>query len=283
MSDSSDASAEQHLLWPETPPPVEPFLKWAGGKRSLLTELLPRFPRSFSRYYEPFVGGGAVLLALAPVRAIASDQNTWLIDTFEAVRDHTDAVVEELVALPNTKEDFLRIRSRDPSDLSLPARAAQFIYLNKTCFRGLFRVNRKGRFNVPYGAYDRRTHDPAHLAGVAHALRGTTFRHADFEEGLRGITRRDFAYLDPPYVKLGGHSDFNRYTDRPFTADDHARLADLCRHLRKRGIPFLVSQSDTEPVRRLFEGFTMTRIDARREINLNASKRSIGELIISGT
>lgn len=260
--------------------PVRPFIKWAGGKQALVAELVARFPARFDRYFEPFLGGGAVFFSLRPGRAVLADHNRWLLDTYRAVRWSWRRVVAELDALPNTRRDYLEIRARDPWSLDLAGRAAQFIYLNKTCFRGLYRVNRDGRFNVPYGEYDRRTHDPDHLRSAAGALRGVELRCGDFEQALKDVTRRDFVYLDPPYVKFGGHADFNRYTETQFREDDHRRLADLCRHLARRGVQWAVSQSDTDLVRRLFDGFPMERIAARREINLDSSRRNVAELVI---
>ena len=259
---------------------VRPFIKWAGGKQALVPNLLTRFPKRFDRYFEPFLGGGSVFLSLRPANAVLADHNRWLFDTYRAVRWSWRRVVAELEALPNTRRDYLAIRARDPWSLDLAGRAAQFIYLNKTGFRGLFRVNRDGRFNVPYGAYDRRTHDPDQLRDVARALRGVTLRCGDFQSALAGVTPRDFVYLDPPYVKQGGHADFNRYTENQFREQDHERLADTCRHLAKRGVRWLLSQSDTDLVRRLFDGFPMERIAARREINLNSRRWDVAELLI---
>lgn len=261
--------------------PLRPFIKWAGGKQALLPTILKRFPASFDRYFEPFLGGGAVFLGVRPKAAVIADHNRWLIDTYRAVRRSTGRVIAALGQLENTREAYLEIRAREPWQLGLAERAAQFIYLNKTGFRGLFRVNRKGQFNVPYGAYDRRTHSPDHLRAVGRALRGVDLRCGDFEAGLRGVRRTDFVYLDPPYVKLGGYSDFNRYTENQFTEDDHRRLADHVKHLDKKGVRWLLSQSDTELVREIFDGFVIERVTARREINLNSSKRDVGEVLVS--
>jgi len=260
---------------------LRPFIKWAGGKQALVPEVLRRVPPITGRYFEPFLGGGSVFLALRPRRAVLGDANRWLLDTYRAVRWSARRVSEALETLPNTKADYLRIRARDPWSLDLASRAAQFIYLNKTGFRGLFRVNRDGGFNVPYGAYRRRTHDPDHLRQVGAALRGVDIRHGDFEDVLRDVGTRDFVYLDPPYVKLGGHADFNRYTEARFEEEDHRRLARLCGALARRGVRWMVSQSDTPLVRELFDGFSMERVTARREINLNSRRRDVHELIIT--
>src|ERR1041385_887906 len=189
-----------------------PFVKWAGGKQGIAAHLVGMFPREYGRYVEPFLGGGSVLFAARPGCAVCGDLNDWLIDYYTAIRDDWRAVAAVLETLPNTKDDYLRIRAIRPDGLDTRHRAAHFIYLNKTCFRGLFRVNRHGQFNVPYGEYDRRYYDPDELASVADALTNIDFRAGDFERTLDGISDGDFAYLDPPYYKLGGYSDFNRYT-----------------------------------------------------------------------
>lgn len=260
---------------------ARPILKWAGGKQALAERLVEAFPARFERYFEPFVGGASVFLALQPHRAVLCDRNAWLVETYRAVRDHAGDVARELRALRNTREDFLRIRALDPGSQPPARRAAHLVYLNKTCFRGLFRVNRAGRFNVPYGAYERRYFDPRNLERFAAGLAGVELRCGDFEDGLAGITSRDFAYLDPPYHKLGGYSDFNRYTDLPFAEEDHERLAAACRALDRCSVRWAVTQSDTALVRRLFAGFRITRIAARREINLASTRRDIVELLIS--
>ncbi len=228
---------------------AEPFIKWAGGKQALVSQLVPNFPKAFHRYYEPFIGGGSVFFATLQPRAVISDQNEWLIDTYEAIRDDWETVASNLDKLPNTKDDYLRIRAIAPGALDLAARAAQFIYLNKTCFRGLFRVNQKGQFNVPYGAYERRYYDPQNLAAASLALSGVTILRGDYEGAVIGACEGDFVYFDPPYYKLGGYSDFNRYTAGQFREKDHVRLAALCNELNERGVKWAVSNSDTTFIR----------------------------------
>lgn len=260
---------------------ASPILKWAGGKQGIATRLIDLFPTGFDRYFEPFVGGGSVLFAFGPRKAAVGDANEWLIDTYEAVREDYTQVANILDSLKNTKEEYLRLRSILPATLPLFQRAAHLIYLNKTCFRGLFRVNRQGQFNVPYGQYTRRYYDPANLRAVAEALRGVEFRRGDFEMCLRGVTDRDFVYMDPPYHKLGGYSDFNRYTRDKFRDNDQFRLAALCRELDLRGVRWAVSNSDTPFVRDLFEGYHLTAVENRREINLDSRNRNITELLVT--
>ncbi len=260
---------------------AKPIVKWAGGKQGLADRLVRCFPTTFSRYYEPFIGGASILLLLQPERAVIGDMNDWLIDTYTAIRDDYEEVARHLDTLVNTKEEFARIRAVRPETLPLCQRAAHLIYLNKTCFRGLFRVNQKGQFNVPYGAYDRRYYDPDNLATVAKSLESVEIRNTDFELCLADAGPDDFLYLDPPYHKQGGYSDFDRYTKWRFRENDHVRLAALCRELDERGVRWAVSNSDTPFVRTLFDGFKVADIANRREINLDAANRDINELLIT--
>lgn len=259
---------------------AEPFIKWAGGKQALLSQILPHFPKSYDRYFEPFIGGGAVFFSINHPKAKINDENEWLIDTYTAVRDNYLGVARELDNLPNTKEDFLKIRAINPFSVSLEKRAAYFIYLNKTCFRGLFRVNKKGQFNVPYGEYQRRYYSLENLRAVSRALKNADFSVGDFEKSLIGITSNDFVYFDPPYFKLGGYSDFNRYTAGQFREPEHLRLASLCNELDAQDIKWAVSNSDTPFIREIFKGYRFERIQARREINLKSQDRDICELLI---
>lgn len=256
-------------------------MKWAGGKQAIAQRIIEHFPPTFSRYYEPFIGGGAIFFELTPPRAVIGDGNDWLVDTYEAVRDDWSAVARALDGMRNTREEFLRVREVAPETLTPTERAAQFIYLNKTCFRGLFRVNQKGRFNVPYGAYDRRYYDADELRDAAAALRGVDIRRGDFELSLDGVTAGDFVYFDPPYYKLGGYSDFNRYTSAQFREGDHMRLAALCRELDARGVRWALSNSDTAFVRALYAGFRIVEIEARREINLESTRRDVREVLVT--
>jgi len=259
---------------------AEPFIKWAGGKQALLSQLLPHFPETFSRYYEPFVGGGAVFFSTRHPRAVIADHNEWLVDTYEAIRDSWQAVAEKLNQLANTKSDFMRIRAISPKSLTRVESAAHFIFLNKTCFRGLFRVNKKGDFNVPYGGYDRRYYSPENLAAAADALSGVIIRKGDFEGAIVGASRDDFCYFDPPYYKLGGYADFNRYTAGQFRENDHVRLASVCNELTERGVKWALSNSDTAFIRALFKPYRKIPVNARREINLNSQRRDVSELLI---
>jgi DNA adenine methylase len=260
---------------------ASPLLKWAGGKQGIADVLVRLFPSTFERYFEPFVGGGSVLFCLRPSKAVIGDANEWLLDTYEAIRADSLQVVKILDGLVNTKEEYMRIRKVRHTTLPLVQRAAHLIYLNKTCFRGLFRVNRQGQFNVPYGQYDRRYYDLENVRAAAEQLKEVEIRRGDFELCLHDVNKRDFVYLDPPYYKLGGYSDFNRYTKDQFRENEHVRLAALCRELDLSGVSWAVSNSDTDFVRKLFDGYHFTTIENRREINLNSADRDITELLIT--
>lgn len=265
---------------PENVEKASPFIKWAGGKQALLPQILPHFPKKISRYIEPFIGGGAVFFSLEQQQAIISDQNEWLVDTYKAIRDDWKSVAKALDKLPNTKNHFLKIRAIPPSSVDITTRAAYFIYLNKTCFRGLFRVNQKGCFNVPYGEYDRRYYDPKNLEAASIALTNTTISLGDFEQAIIGSKKGDFFYFDPPYYKLGGYSDFNRYTSGQFREPEQVRLASLCNELTNCGIKWALSNSETPFIKSLYKPYRMIKINARREINLKSENRNVAELLI---
>lgn len=259
---------------------AEPILKWAGGKQIISRTLVEYFPRTYSRYFEPFVGGCSVALESGASTGVLNDQNEWLIDTYEAIRSDWRAVAGVLDTLKNTEEEYYRIRALDPKAMDLYRRGAMLIYLNKTCFRGLFRVNKQNQFNVPYGRYDRRYYDPANLAAFAEFLRNFELRVGDFEVALADATSNDFVYLDPPYHRIGGYSDFNRYTSGKFKEIDHLRLRNVCKELHERGIRWVQSNSSTKFIRELYREFEIYEVTNRREINLNSQSRTITELVI---
>lgn len=272
---------EQLALLENSITTAKPFIKWAGGKQALTRQLLHYFPTDFDTYYEPFIGGGSIFFGITAKKAIIADYNIWLVDTYNAIKTNWGEVATILDSLPNDKESYLQIRAIIPETLSLYERAAHFIYLNKTCFRGLFRVNRKGMFNVPYGEYDRRYYDPVNLRNASIRLNDAIIRQGDFELNIYGASPNDFIYFDPPYYKLGGHSDFNRYTGQQFRENDQIRLAALCVELDQNGIRWALSNSNTDFIKRLYDDFNFHEIDARREINLNSKSRNIKEFLIT--
>ena len=250
-----------------------PLLKWPGGKRGLLSKILPLVPTSFNRYFEPFFGGGAVFFALQPGQAYISDNNTELIHAYLQVRDRPESVVRELDKLCNSKEDYYRIRSEVPR--SSAARAARFIYLVTLAFNGIYRVNLKGVFNVPYGY---KTHlapcDPGKIRESSAALRNATIRAQDFEEALRHAEYGDLIYLDPPYTVTHGNNGFVKYNAKIFSWEDQIRLARVARELVQKGCTVLVSNADHNSIRKLYPNFSEARLERGSIIAASSEYRS---------
>jgi DNA adenine methylase len=263
-----------------------PFLKWAGGKGQLQDLILRRLPLRIACYFEPFVGGGAIFFALAAQkrfrRAVLADRNAPLIDCYRAVRDEVESVIRELRKHRYEKEYFYEVRAIDPETLDLAARAARIIFLNRTCFNGLYRVNRSGRFNVPFGRYVNPTLCNAEgLRAASAALQGVELVTADFEEVLASARPGDAVYFDPPYFPLSATSSFTAYDPYPFRAEDHRRLARVHRSLGERGVFALLSNSDCPFTRALFEGLPVETVRASRAINSVATRRKkISELLV---
>lgn len=269
-------------ILPEERAPATPFLKWVGGKTSLLPELLKHIPARLRRYHEPFLGGGALFFAVRPRRALLNDNNPELVHCYEQVRDDVYGVLDALARHVYERSHFESVRALEPLRLAPAERAARFIYLNKTCFNGLWRVNRAGRFNVPFGRYKNpRFADPASLITASHALRGVQIRHAPFEEALAKASPGDFVYLDPPYDPVSPTASFASYTAGGFTWEDQKRLAHACVVLNRRGVRFLLSNSATERIRALYTGFEQRLVRAPRFINSKADGRGhVDELLV---
>lgn len=265
---------------------LAPFLKWAGGKRGLLPRLRPLIPRTIETYYEPFVGGGALFFELARVRrfrkAKLADRNEELIQCYAAIKRDYEQVVRALEAHRYERKAFYAVREQDPTKLTDPMRAARTIYLNQCGFNGLYRVNKSGRFNVPFGNHRNPSFvRPELLKSVAAALQNAELMVGDFEQAVDGATPADFVYFDPPYVPLSATSSFTAYARDGFDAVDQGRLANLLRRLGKSGVPALLSNSDCPVTRELYRGLRPKAVDARRAINSNAAKRGpVSELIV---
>ena len=264
------------------PVPATPFVKWAGGKTSLLPELLKHVPDRLRRYHEPFVGGGALFFAVAPRRAVLSDANGELIHCWRQVRDDVHGVLDALAGHAYERSRFEAVRALDPLRLPPAQRAARFIYLNKTCFNGLWRVNRAGRFNVPFGRYRNPTfYDPGLLLRASQALRGVQIFRAPFESSLQRALPGDFVYLDPPYDPVSLTSSFTSYTRDAFTWEDQKRLAAGCAALDRRGVRFLLSNSATPRIRALYRGFEQRVVRAPRHISCKGEGRGrVEELLV---
>lgn len=260
-----------------------PFLKWAGGKRALVPTLTALMPPSYGAYYEPFVGGGAVFFALGPARAFLNDANEELITCYAAVRDRVDDVLAALAGHVNTPEHFDRVRAQRPADLDDVARAARLIFLNRTCFNGLYRVNRRGEFNTPYGRYRNPTLVPERsLRAASAALQGVTLTAGGYRDACATASSGDLVYLDPPYVPAGGHADFRRYHRDQFREDDHEDLARLFKELDARGCHVRLSNAHTPFVLDLYADWTIHEIESRRAINSNGSRRGpVREVLVA--
>ena len=274
---------------------MKPIIKWVGGKSQLaktIKEMLP--PANINTYYEPFFGGGAVLLDLDPTtykEAVVSDINPCLINMYTQVRDNVEEVIELLDFLDMAHEQvadkkayYYRVRRLFNSDLNnedAAAQAARFIYLNKHCFNGLYRVNKKGEFNVPFnGKEDGGSFDTKHLREVSNRFKDVTFKLCDFEETVKDATTGDFVFFDSPYAPLTPTS-FTDYTKEGFSYDDHVRLAKLFKELTDRGVYCMLTNHDTELIRELYKDYNIKVVDVRRSINRNGSGRKGAEVIIT--
>lgn len=263
-----------------------PIVKWVGGKRQLMFELLKNMPENYNRYFEPFIGGGALFFELQPDNAYISDMNEELINLYQVVRDNVDELVADLQKHDISKEYFMEIRNIDRTEeyenLSDIQKASRFIYLNRTCFNGMYRVNSKGEFNVPFGHYKNpRILDENNLINCSNLLQRTEIKHADFSEILKKVKKDDFVYFDPPYVPLSETSSFTSYTKDGFDMDMQFKLRDVCDELDTMGVKFLLSNSDTKLVNELYENYNIKKVFASRQINANADGRGkITEVLV---
>ena len=264
-----------------------PFVKWAGGKRQLLSSLLELVPARVSgTYREPFIGGGAVFFALAAEgrirRAVLSDVNRELIDAYTSVRDQPEELISALREHRNEKAHYYRVRATEVERLSPLERAARFIFLNRCGYNGLYRVNASGKFNVPFGRYANPTIcDARNLRAASRALQEVELRCGDFD-GVSEAGKNDFVYFDPPYVPLTRTASFTSYASGGFGQSEQERLRDLALRLKKRGVRVLLSNSATPIVHELYgKGFETKPVHARRMVNCRPSGRGgVRELLI---
>jgi DNA adenine methylase len=267
-------------------PPVipRPFLKWAGGKGRLIQQYIHYFPDEFKTYYEPFLGGGAIFFYLLPNRAVLADINPALANVYRCIRDDVEAVIVLLSQYQqrHSKDHYYQIRS-NPGSTQIE-KAAQLIYLNKTCFNGLYRENSKGEFNVPFGQYKNpRVCHPDLLRSAAIALQSADIKVQAFEVILdHAKTAQDFVYFDPPYHPISPTSDFTAYSRHRFDQHDQRRLRDTFLELAQRGVKVMLSNSDCPFVRELYQDFQIHSIEAIRAINCNAKRRGkIMEVLVT--
>ena len=272
----------------------KPFVKWAGGKRQILDKLKKYIPDEFNTYYEPFVGGGALLFELSPKSAVINDSNKELMNVYECIKDSKkfDAMCRELNMheREHSEEYYYSIRNLDRDKKKFNKlvdfkRAARTIYLNKACFNGLYRVNSKNEFNVPFGKKTKvNTYEGSNLITVSNYLSNTDYQikilSVDFEESVKDAKKGDFVYFDPPYDS--DTSTFNSYTENGFGKDEQERLAKVYKDLDSRGCYVMLSNHNTTLINELYKDYNIHVIEAKRNINANGKKRGkVEEVIIT--
>lgn len=268
---------------------VAPVLKWVGGKRQLLDTLEPLLPSKISSYCEPFVGGGALLFSIQPRIAYINDINSDLINVYTVIRDNVDELIAYLMTFKNESEYFYSVRDWDRNKesyikLSNIEKAARIIYLNKTCYNGLFRVNNAGEFNTPFGNYKNPNIVNAPVLRAVSSYLNTAqiiMTSEDYKKILKDITKHTFVYMDPPYDPVSDTSNFTGYSKGGFSRDEQVRLKECCDMLNSKGIKFMLSNSATPFIKSLYKDYNINIILARRSINSIASKRGdIEEVVI---
>ncbi len=268
---------------------MKPILKWVGGKRQLMKEIVKRLPNEYNDYYEPFLGGASVLLGVNPEKAHVNDINSELINVYTQVKDSKVELIELLKKHKNESEYFYDIRSLDRDNnkyqmLSNVERASRIIYLNKTCYNGLYRVNSRGELNAPFGKYKNPVIcDENNINNVSKFFndKHIEFYNEDFETFLNRVNAGDFVYLDPPYDPISDSSSFTGYSAGGFSRHDQERLKEVCDQLNERGAYFLLSNSNTEFINELYGDYYINKVDAKRNINSKGNKRgSVKEVMV---
>lgn len=262
---------------------TKPLVKWAGGKTQLLTELVPRIPEYTGKYIEPFFGGGALYFAVNPGEAVIADSNPELINVYREVAEHCDEVIDRLSLYENTEEMFYSVREQDWEKLDKAEAAARFIYLNKTCFNGLYRVNKQGKFNVPFGKYKRpNICDVDTIHAASELLNNAIIICGDYLDVLRQYAKPgDFIFLDPPYIPVSDYADFKRYTKEQFYEEDHIRLAKEVKRLYDMGCYVLLTNSNHPKVYELYSQFQIDVIQTKRHISSKGSSRKGEDAIVT--
>jgi len=271
----------------------KPFVKWVGGKRQLLAQFrnLNLYPPELfdiktGRYFEPFVGGGAVFFDLLPEKGFLSDLNKELVTTYNVIKNDVDDLIVSLKKHKTDKEYFLKIRAQEPNKLSDVDIASRFIFLNRTCFNGLYRVNSKGGFNVPYGKHTNPLIcDEDNLRKVSKALKGIEIKHRNYKEVLKKAKKGDFIYFDPPYYPVSKTASFTSYTAESFLDKEQIELRDTVLELHKRGCYVMLSNSDTPFINKIYSGYKgirINKVEAGRAINSKGTGRvKITEVLIT--
>jgi len=266
---------------------ARPFIKWAGGKAQLLPELTKRLPTKIKRYFEPFLGGAALFFHVSPQEAYLADTNPELVGCYKAVRDDVESLIRELGQHRYEEDYYYSVREWDRKDdfssLSAVTRAARFIYLNKTCFNGLYRVNSKGHFNVPFGNYSNPTIvDANNLRECSRVLARAELKVSDYAMIVDEVEKGDFVYFDPPYAPLSVTSSFTAYTKQGFSYADQEALREVCYRLDRKGVHFMLSNSSNSQMQELYRDFTIHLVAANRAINSKASERGpVQEILVT--
>lgn len=273
----------EHAIKKKNSMQAKPILKWAGGKTQMLGDLLPKVPTSYGRYIEPFIGGGAMFFALNPNDAVIADSNPELINMYKQVADNVDAVISYLQKYENTQEMFYRVRALEWEELPEAEAAARTIYLNKTCFNGLYRVNKKGQFNVPFGKYKApKFCDVEALYTASEALQKSNIVCGDYLSVLKEFARPgDFIFLDPPYLPISEYADFKRYTKEQFYEEDHVELAKEVFRLQELGCYVILTNSNHPLVHELYKPFNIEVIQTKRYISCSGSNRKGEDVIVT--
>jgi DNA adenine methylase len=256
-----------------------PLIKWPGGKRAIASHIIRHIPDTYSNYFEPFFGGGAIFFALNPEIATLSDANPELINAYVQVRDDPYGLIKILLKYENTEDSYYKVRKSQPQ--TALNRAARFLYLTRLSFNGIHRVNLKGQFNVPYGRKEHLSScDEDRILEISCALNGTALTCGDFEACTSVATKGDVVYFDPPYTVAHSNNGFVKYNERIFSWADQERLAKHARILAKRGCRVIVSNADHASVHGLYKGFDCTRIERASVIAASSSfRRRVSECI----
>lgn len=260
---------------------TKPLLKWVGGKGQLLNDIRPLIPKKYGKFIEPFFGGGAVFFSLQPNQSVIADSNDELVNLYQIVKTHPKQLINLLKKFNHSEEDFYAIRGQDRAKLSPLQMAARTIYLNRTCFNGLYRVNKKGQFNVPFGRYvNPKICDIENIFACSSLLQNTNILCSDYKKTLHDHAKEgDLIFLDPPYLPISEYSDFKRYTKEQFYEEDHIELAAEVKRLHELGCHVILTNSNHPLVHELYGNFKIEVIKTRRNINSDSTKR-VGEDVI---
>ena len=275
--------AQKELFFQEDFQECRPLLKWVGGKTQLLNEIIPKIPKKYGRYIEPFFGGGALFFNMRPRNGVIADSNPELINLYHSVVNNVDGVLEQLRQYQNIEEVFYAVRAQNWADLPSIEAAARTVFLNRTCFNGLYRVNKKGNFNVPFGRYKNpKILDEDALRAASRLLQDTVIICDDYKNVLRKhATPGDFIFLDPPYLPISEYADFKRYTKEQFYEEDHVELATEVKRLHELGCHVILTNSNHPLVHEQYKAFSIEVIQTKRYISCNGKRRTGEDVIVT--